>query len=118
MKHIFNYITEKLHLTKDSCAQEPPKPVKRIYFMPNGRDIEKMRYYKYNSHNGKGSNPQTLVNSIKNNTKLGNRFAVAVDLSWDEAITAFGDALVDRGCYTREEIDAYIKRHYIESDKK
>lgn len=103
MKHIFNYITEKLHLTKDACSQEKQKPVKRIYFMPDKRDIDKMDYYK-----SKGSKPSVLVNSIKNGTKLGNRFAVAVSQGWTEAITVFGDALVDRGYYSREEIDQYI----------
>lgn len=111
MKHIFNYITEKLHLTQDSCSKEPPKPTKLIYFMVDKRDIEKMDYYKNKSHNGKGSNPKVLVNSIKNNEKLGARFAVAVKMGWDEAIKAFGDALVDRGCYTRDEIDTYIERN-------
>ena len=113
MKHIFNYITEKLHLTKDACSQPKPAPqsVRRIYFYPSKHDIDKMDYYKNQSRGGKGSNPKTLVNSIKSNEKLGNRFAVAVHMGWTEAIKEFGDALVSRGCYTREEIDAYIDAH-------
>ena len=45
------------------------------------------------------SKPERLVNSIKDNEKLVRRFAVAVNMKWDEAIDEFGKALADRGIY-------------------
>ena len=61
------------------------------------------------------SKPERLVNSIKDNEKLVRRFAVAVNMKWDEAIDEFGKALVDRGIYKQEEVDKYIEVHYAKN---
>ena len=103
MKYLVDFLTEKLHLTQDACSQE--------LFSPGKHDFDKMNYYRTQARGGKGSNPKALVSSIKSNEKLGNRFAVAVSMGWTEAIKEFGDALVSRGCFTREEIDNYIATH-------
>lgn len=103
-----DYISEKLHLNKDIDVQrgDSLENVRAPYIYPEPKDREKMRYY-----HGKGSKPQTLVNTIKDGDKLRRRFAVAVDMKWTEAIEKFGDALVNRGIYKREEVDKYIQVH-------
>lgn len=66
-------------------------------------------------YHARHSKPERLVNSIKDNEKLVRRFAVAVNMKWDEAIDEFGKALVDRGIYKQEEVDKYIEVHYAKN---
>ena len=103
-----DFISEKLHLNKDIDVQhgDSLSNVKAPYIYPEPRDRQKMLEYK-----NKGSKPQTLVNTIKDTQKLKRRFAVAVDMKWGEAIEKFGDALVTRGVYKREEVDKFIEVH-------
>jgi len=111
MKNISLYITEKLHIDKEVKATKPDLSNVRAPFIgPERKDFEKMRDY-----HAKGSKPERLVNSIKDNEKLARRFAVAVNMKWDAAIDEFGKALVDRGVYRQEEVDKYIEVHYAKN---
>ena len=109
MKNLIKYISEKLVIDKEIKVEKPVEKdfsnVRDISFWPEGIDIQKM-----NDYHAKGSKPERLVNSIKDNEKLGRRFAVAVKMGWQEAIEKFGKALVDRKCYTQDEIDKYISK--------
>lgn len=107
-----DFLIEKLHLDSDIEKQEAPKdePTKRLREMwdatPERQDVEKMDYY----HN-KGSKPERLVATIKDRNKLLRRFGQAVRMKWTAAVKVFGQAIVDRGYYTREEVDNYIAKH-------
>ena len=111
MKKISLYINEKLHIDKEVKDTKPDlSNIKPPFIRPESKDIEKMNDY-HNRH----SKPERLVNSIKNNEKLVRRFAVAVNMKWDEAIDEFGKALVNRGIYKQEEVDKYIEVHYAKN---
>lgn len=108
MKKISLYISEKLCINKDV---DPTKAVdlskvRAPYIYPDHTDIMKMKDYK-----AKGSKPERLIATIKDNNKLARRFATAVNMGWDDAIIKFGDALVARGVYKQEEVDKYIEVH-------
>ena len=81
--------------------------------------MDKLRYSKgagtLTSHTSKmeayyekGSKPERLVKSIKDESKLFNRWFVAVKMEWAEAIQEFGKALEERGIFTLPELHAYI----------
>lgn len=69
--------------------------------------IQKMKEYM-----NKGSKPERLIATIKDNTKLLNRWMAAVELKWDDAILAFGQAIEDRNLFTLEELHSYILSGY------
>ena len=66
----------------------------------------------------KGSKPARLVNDIKDNNKLVNRWFCAVELEWDEAIQEFGKAIENRGLATLNELHGYILYQYSRNHKK
>lgn len=120
MKSINNYIIEKFKITSDIKAEKVQSLIEKaenfdvtkdnkVYWeWPDNRDIEKMKSYM-----NKGSKPERLVNSIKDNDKLQRRFRVAVELKWEDAINVFGQAIIDRNIHTEEAVLYYIKRNYI-----
>ena len=111
MKKISLYINEKLHIAKEvKTIKTDLSNVKAPFIYPDSKAFEIMRDY-HTRH----SKPERLVNSIKDNEKLVRRFAVAVNMKWDEAIDEFGKALVDRGIYKQEEVDKYIEVHYAKN---
>lgn len=64
---------------------------------------EKMEgYYK------KGSKPERLVASIKNQEKLIKRWDAAMNIEWDDAVEVFKNEIIKRGYYTEENLFAYI----------
>lgn len=105
MKDLKNILLEKLVINKDSETEvEPPKSVKRIYLPAwDHRDHMKMTEYRQ-----KGSDPKRLVNSIKDSGKLLRRLRWAKEKGWSACARVFGDAAIQRGYYTKEEIDAYL----------
>lgn len=106
MKNFNEYLIEKLVIDSDVKVSDKPK-VKAPWIDASQRaDIDKMNYY----HN-KGSKPLRLVNSIKDDGKLKRRFGVAVRMKWNEAIREFGKALVSRGIFSQEQVDAYIEEN-------
>lgn len=128
MINIGEYILEKLKISRDSKmkiedaplldkALDPEyvkkvAPVRDRYTYSEATDYVKMEAY----HN-KGSNPQRLVNSIKDNSKLTRRFSVAIDLKWDEAINVFGQAIIDRNIWDEGDVVKYISKRYKKDNK-
>lgn len=118
MLNINQFILEKLHLNKDiqmtssliSKAEnvDATKAYKSMWVWPDNKDVMKMEAYK-----DKGSKPERLVATIKDNEKLERRFRVAVNLKWEDAVNTFGQALIDRNIRTEEDVLIYIKRNYI-----
>jgi hypothetical protein len=74
------------------------------------KDIEKMKAY-YN----KRSNPDRLVSSIKDNSKLVGRWIAAIKIDWPEAAFAFSKEIQNRGILTKAEIVAYTERYKTEA---
>ena len=104
MKTIYDFLFEKLHLNDKSNIVDTDADAKlrTIYTYYQSKDIEKMEGYRR-----KGSKPLTLVHTIKDNAKLLRRFGAAKKIGWTEALNVFGDALVNRGLYTKEEVEKY-----------
>lgn len=104
MKNFNEYLIEKLVIDSDVKVTAKPN-VRPPRIFPQKTDMDKMDYYYQ-----KGSKPSRLVATIKDPEKLKRRFAVACHMKWNEAIREFGNALVARKIYTREEVDAYIAK--------
>lgn len=64
---------------------------------------EKMKAY-----HDKGSKPERLVATIKNQEKMIKRWVAAMDMEWEEAADVFKQAIIDRGYYTKDELEAFI----------
>ena len=75
-------------------------------------DITKMKGY-YN----KRSNPERLVKSIKDDTKLVSRWIAAIKINWPEAVSIFGSAIVDRHILTKAKLTAYKNKYSQESER-
>lgn len=112
MKNIIQYLTEKLHISND--AVDTPKNqdnsssnVKVPHItLPSNRDMEKMKAYM-----AKGSDPRRLVNDIKDRVKLEGRFVASTYIKWGEAVQEFGKGLINRGYFTREELNAWLEKN-------
>lgn len=121
MKNIDNYIIEKFKISSDIKAEkvqsliekaenaDTSKQYKRSWSWALSKDMQKMRDYK-----AKGSKPERLVATIKDNDKLERRFIASVDLKWEDAINVFGQALIDRNIHPEEDVLICIKRNYID----
>lgn len=105
MKNFNEYLIEKLVIDKDVEVSKKPN-VKVPWIGVMQQDIDKMKEYQR-----KGSKPLRLVNTIKDSEKLKRRFAVAVTMKWQEAIREFGKALVSRGIFSQEVVDAYVDKY-------
>ena len=118
MKNLKDIIVEKLKINKETDfnpKDADEKLYKDVYWRmehPYWKDDEKMKNY-YD----KGSKPERLVATIKDKNKLCRRFQSAFKLDWTNAIKVFGDAIVDRGYFTREEIDNFIAYKELEKMK-
>lgn len=116
MINLVDFLVEKLTINKDTQIEDTTHVTKptsnggtvKIPRIPYAQpaDIKKMKMY-----HDKNSKPLTLVHTIKDKEKLLRRFGVAVDMDWKEAIRVFGNEIVLRGYFTREEIDAFIARY-------
>ena len=120
MKQLNNYIQEKLIINKNLKAPKiqlrdvsgvnylnVQKEIDSISWRDIKEHLEKIRYYK-----NKNSNPQRLVNSIKSKNKLVVRWYLAVGEDWLECAKIFKQAIIDRGYFTEDELDAYILKRY------
>ena len=65
------------------------------------------------SYYTKKSKVTTLINSIKDSTKLMNRWYCAVLLEWDEAIQKFGEEIEKRNIAKVDQLSAYLYMYYI-----
>ena len=72
---------------------------------------------KMESYMKKGSKPERLVNSIKNQEKLIKRWIAAMDIDWQEAAEVFKDEIIKRKYYTEEELFAYILIYKVKADR-
>lgn len=112
-------ILEKLKINKETdfnLKDADEKLYKNVYWRmdhPDWKDNEKMKNY-----HDKGSKPERLVATIKDRDKLCRRFLSAFNLDWIHAIKVFGDAIVDRGYFTREEIDNFIAYKEVQKNEK
>lgn len=70
------------------------------------KDIDKMKAY-FN----KRSDPDRLVKSIKDETKLVGRWIAAMKLNWPEAVASFSKAIQDRKILTKAEVVAYTNKY-------
>ena len=122
MKSLYDLIYEKLVINRDTkektkvkIDKDKIKSSKVLGLMygsgsPNnnqGKNLSKMEYYMK-----KGSKPLTLVHSIKDKTKLVNRWYAAITLNWNEAIQVFGEEIEKRGYATLEDLHGYILYQY------
>jgi len=124
MNNLTQYIIEKLHLNKNTDTKDlldkaldeeyiknipsiTKTTMNRRGIMTEPSDWPKMQgYYK------KGSKPERLVNSIKDDHKLLRRFATAIDMKWDDAVNVFGHAIIDRNIWNKDEVILYISKRY------
>lgn len=125
MRNLSKYIIEKLQLNKSITVESSIMELAQdeqwvkdncksgsisIPYVNAGedrRDWDKMNEYKH-----KGSKPQRLVNSIKDRDKLLRRFRIACQMKWYECVEAFGDAIIERGYYKKEQVILFIHNTY------
>ena len=120
MQTIVTFITEKLKIGSKSKVNTDSglrdlsdvkfKAFWEISFKtPN---MEHDEWNKVNQYFNKKSNPQRLVNSIKDRAKLVRRWWMFVSLGWEEAGQVFRSEIVKRGYYTEDELDKQILNRY------
>ncbi len=123
MINIGEYILEKLKISRDSKMKIEDAPLldkaldpEYVKKVANAKDVniyaESSDYVKMKAYYNKGSKPQRLVNSIKDAAKLVHRFAVAIDMKWEEAINVFGQAIIDRNIWSEPEVVKYLAKRY------
>lgn len=118
MNNIKEYIQEKLIVNKN-VKQRESRDLSKVVYNNVSREIhfkspveEHTHYNKMEAYKKKGSNPQRLVNSIKNKQKLIIRWWVAVMEDWLDCALVFRDEIVKRGYATEDELDAYMLNQY------
>lgn len=121
MKSLHELVYEKLHIDKNSKLKAPLKiepvdsTVERnitVAMRESTPSKEMSHERKMKEYMQKGSKPSRLVNDIKDNKKLINRWFCAVKLEWDDAIQTFGDAVAARCGFTLEQLHGYILKLY------
>ena len=75
-------------------------------------DINKMKSYK-----DKGSKPEKLVSSIKNQERLIKRWIAAMEIDWKEAADTFKDEIIKRKYYTEEELFVFLLICKVKSNR-
>lgn len=119
MKSVFEYIQEKLVFKKDNYRTARELPTSGVDTTEISRTIgtqspvkEQAHYDKMEAYKKKGSNPKRLAKSIKDKTKLINRWYVAIIINWIDCAVLFRDEIVDRGYATEDELDVHILNIY------
>ena len=124
MKNLKEIIQEKLVINKNLKSQI--QEINQEDLPKYSRDLEqKISSYlwfkgnnlyshmeKMESYMNKGSKPERLIKSIKDDKKLFNRWFAAIKLNWVEAYKEFGKALEDRGVFTLPELHSFILNRY------
>ena len=137
MKSIISFIQEKLQLSKNTKVKKKKEysvvELEELAKKYNRNDVSSgLRndsYYKtpqskwtndskMKAYMDKGSKPERLVASIKNQEKLIKRWVAAMDLDWEEAADVFRKEIVDRGYYTEEELFIFIVVYKVKEDYK
>ena len=74
--------------------------------------MEQDEWDKVNQYFNKKSNPQRLVNSIKDRAKLVRRWWMFTYIGWEEAAQIFRNEIIDRKYYNADELDKCILDKY------
>ena len=125
MKSVFKYIQEKLVIKKDNYYTATRElPTSGVDTTEISRTIgtqspskEHTHYEKMKSYKNKGSNPNRLAKSIKDKTKLINRWHVAININWVDCAVVFRDEIINRGYATADELDVYVLNRYNRYNK-
>lgn len=124
MKSVFEYIQEKLVFKKDNYRAPRELPTSGVDITEISRTIgtqtpakEHAHYEKMKSYKNKGSDPKRLAKSIKDKTKLINRWHVAININWVDCAVIFRDEIIDRGYATADELDVYVLNRYNRYNK-
>lgn len=119
MKSVFEYIQEKLVFKKDNYRTARELPTSGVDTTEISRTIgtqtpakEQAHYDKMEAYKKKGSDPKRLAKSIKDKTKLINRWYVAIMINWIDCAVLFRDEIIDRGYATEDELDVHILNKY------
>lgn len=119
MKSVLNYIQEKLVFKKDSYRPPRELPTSGVDTTEISRTIgtqtpskEQAHYDKMEAYKKKGSDPKRLAKSIKDKTKLINRWYVAIMINWIDCAVLFRDEIINRGYATEDELDVHILNKY------
>ena len=124
MKSVFEYIQEKLVFKKDNYRPPRELPTSGVDVSEISRTIgtqsrakEQAHYDKMENYKKKGSNPNRLAKSIKDKTKLINRWHVAININWVDCAVVFRDEIINRGYATADELDVYVLNRYNRYNK-
>lgn len=124
MKSVFEYIQEKLVFKKDNYRTARELPTNGVDITEISRTIgtqtpakEQAHYDKMEAYKKKGSDPKRLAKSIKDKTKLINRWHVAININWVDCAVVFRDEIIDRGYATADELDVYVLNRYNRYNK-
>lgn len=119
MKSVFNYIQEKLVIKKGNYKTPRELPSSGVDTSEISKTVsyqtpakEKAHYDKMEAYKKKGSDPKRLARSIKDSTKLINRWHVAILIDWIDCAVVFRDEIINRGYATADELDVFILSKY------
>lgn len=119
MKSLFKYIQEKLVIKKGNYKTPRELPTSGVDTTNISKTIgtqtpakEKAHYDKMEAYKKKGSDPKRLARSIKDSTKLINRWYVAILINWIDCAVVFRDEIINRGYATEDELDVHILNKY------
>jgi hypothetical protein len=119
MKSLFKYIQEKLVIKKGNYKAPRELPTSGVDTTEISQTInrqthakEKAHYDKMEAYKKKGSDPKRLARSIKDKTKLINRWCVAILIDWIDCAVVFRDEIINRGYATADELDVFILSKY------
>lgn len=119
MKSVFKYIQEKLVIKKGNHKTPRELPTSGVDTTEISKTIsyqtpakEKAHYDKMEAYKKKGSDPKRLARSIKDSSKLINRWYVAILINWIDCAIVFRDEIINRGYATEDELDVYILNKY------
>ena len=128
MKNLKEYIIEKIIINKDIVIDDDkritdinelkkiiPRNVSDICLKLTPGELDK-HYNKMLEYKKKGSKPERLVNSIKDKKKLMIRWRMCIELKWKQAFVIFRDAIIDRGYFNINELNAFLIRAYDENE--
>ena len=118
MKKLNQFIIEKFRLSKDNLNKQQRdlsntdiSKVKQLMRFKTPRE-ENMNWVKMEQYFNKKSNPQRLVNSIKDDRKLVFRWYICVINGYSDYYPTFREAIVERDICTEDQLDAYILFKY------
>ena len=121
MKSIKEILLEKLKLSKNEI-KEPPRDLSNVDFKKiysfiyfKSPSEERGHYDKMDQYFNKKSNPQRLVNSIKDTRKLLIRWYICVSRGYSDYYPVFREDIIQRNIFNEDQLDAYILSRYKRS---